>query len=247
MNEFGIDTISAVNTSVVQNSAYGIFRQGWFGYSDMGTNAYKTRTTWYSYDASFQPNMQAFQSAGKPAGVYFFSHAWDIASAKHEADVCIQRCTQLGITPTWPLFLDWEDNGDAAGSYRALINIGITPTVSLIQNIFQAWCDRCVERGYRAGFYTNQWIAASLLTTGFIDTLRNAGHWYWNAEWYVASPWYACDIWQYNNDQQMYGVQVDYNEVRDDRVWNGQSNIPIWLMLKMARGDNKNGKCTILL
>ena len=247
MNEFGIDTISQVNSSVVADSHYGIFRQGWFGYTDMGTNSYKTRTTWFSYDASFQPNVQAFQAAGKPAGVYFFSHAWDVDSAKHEADVTIARCQQLGITPDWPLFLDWESTGDAAGSYEALVNIGITPTTSLLQSIFRAWCERCVEQGYRAGFYCNQWIAASLITGAYIDTLRAAGYWYWDAEWYVSSPWHSCDIWQYDPDEQLYGVQVDYNKVCDDRVWSGQpSVIPIWLKIKTARSDS-NAKCTILL
>lgn len=245
MNEFGIDTISAVNSSVVQNSSFGIFRQGWFGYTDMGTNAYKTRTTWSSYDASFQPNVQAYQSAGKPAGVYFFSHAWDVASAKHEVDVCIQRCVDLGITPDWPLFLDWEDNGGAAGSYQALINIGITPTQTLLRQIFTAWCDRCVERGYRAGFYTNQWIAASFLGTSYIDSLRASGSWYWDAEWGVSSPWHSCDIWQSLNDQPFYGVNVDYNYVCDDRVWG--SNIPIWLKLYLAQRGERNGKRTVLL
>ena len=247
MNEFGVDTISAVNASIVNDSAFGIFRQGWFGYTDMGTNAYKTRTTWSGYDAAFLPNMQAFQAAGKPAGVYFFSHAWDAASAKHEVDVTIQRCQQLGVTPDWPLFLDWESTGGAAGSYEALVNIGITPTQSLIRTIFTAWCERCIERGYRAGFYTNQWIAASLLGTSYIDTLRNAGYWYWDAEWGVSNPWYNCDIWQSLNDRPMYGVNVDYNYVKDDRVWNGYSNIPIWLMLKMNQRGDRRGKCTILL
>lgn len=245
MNEFGIDTISAVNSSVVQNSAFGIFRQGWFGYTDMGTNAYKTRTTWSNYDTSFLPNVQAFQAAGKPAGVYFFSHAWDIASAKHEVDVTIQRCQQLGVNPDWPLFLDWEDNGGAAGSYQALINIGITPTQTLLRQIFTAWCDRCVERGYRAGFYTNQAIAASYLGTSYIDSMRAAGSWYWDAEWGVSSPWHSCDIWQSLNDQMFHGVQVDYNYVCDDRVWG--SSIPIWLKLYLAQRGERNGKCAVLL
>lgn len=245
MNEFGIDTIDPVNAGVVSDSAFGIFRQGWFGYTDMGTNAYKTRTSWALYDTSFQPNVQAFQSAGKPAGVYFFSHAWDVASAKHEVDVTIQRCEQLGISPDWPLFLDWEDNGGAAGSYQALINIGITPTQALLRQIFTAWCERCIERGYRAGFYTNQWIAATYLGTSFIDTLRNAGYWYWDAEWGASSPWYDCDIWQYLNDQPLHGVNVDYNYVRDDRVWGSQ--IPLWLKIYIAKRGENSGKCTILL
>lgn len=251
MNEFGVDTLDEVSQSIVDTTEFGIFRQGWFGYSDMCTPAYLTRTTWYNTDPYWTQNVRIYQNSNKPGSVYFFSHAWNAASAVHEADVCIQKCVDSNITPDWPVFLDWESAGPGSGgSYEALVAHGITLTNALFTEIITAWCQRINQLGYRAGWYTNQWIASSILGTSTIDSLRNNAWYYWNAEWNsgATNPWYSCDIWQKIADTPYLGVNIDWNYVRDDRIWNGggHSNIPIWLMLKMA-GEKKNGKCTILL
>lgn len=253
MNEFGIDSLQLSNGQMITQAqidaiTFFIPQVGWLNgaYNAVGTSAFFSKTmTVYQYSG---PSVKAMRNNNKYAGVFFFSHAWNAASAIYEANKTCDIVDTYELPPNFPIFLDWESTGvPGTGAWNALINAGITPTTALIQEVITAWKTRIEQRGYRAGFYTSGSLADTLVTNTWLQAQRANNLYYWEAVW-AANPMHSCDIWQYNGDQMWMGVPVDYDKIQDDRIFNGggSSNLPIWLKLKMARGSN-NGKCTILL
>lgn len=253
MNEFGIDSVQLSNGQMITQAqidaiTFFIPQVGWLNgaYGSVGTSAFFTKTmTVYQYAG---PSVKAMRQNNKYAGVFFFSHAWNAASAEYEADKTCDIIDAYDMPPNFPVFLDWESTGvPGTGAWNALIAAGITPTTALIQEVISAWKARIEQRGYRAGFYTSGALTSSLVNDAWLQGQRANNLYYWEAVW-AANPMHNCDVWQYNGDQMWMGVPVDYNRILDDRIFNGggSSNIPIWLMLKMARGS-KHGECTILL
>ena len=246
MNEFGVDTSFAnyLTQEAVDDIEFFIHRIGTLGTLYSGTSAYYNKTL--NPDAACLPNIQLVQNTNnKPAGVYFFSYAWNNQSAEVEADKVCDILDAWGFNPHLGVYLDWENTGSGTGSYENLINIGITPTSALLQGFFKAWCDRVRSRGYQPGFYTSEYIASNFLTNTWIQQQRQQNNWFWLAQWYVAVPSLDCDIWQYDDDEPFHGIVVDYDKCMDDRVL--KHGIPIWLKLYIAQRGEQNAKCTILL
>lgn len=253
MNEFGVDTAFAnyLTQAAVDDIEYGIFRLTDLGASGSGSSAYYNKT--FTPDAACLPNMQIVQNNNKPAGMYFFSHAWNYESAAFEARLCCDQLDAWGFRPRLGVFLDFERLGQTGrtGGYENLIYLGITPTPAVMQSIVTGWCDTIRARGYKAGFYMNgDPIRAT--TDAWIQQARfNASlgsPYFWLAQWASQNDW-DCDIWQYRADQAFHGINVDYNRVLNERVLSGGGGaIPIWLMLKIAQQrSDRSGKCTILL
>lgn len=253
MNEFGVDTAYAnyLTQTAVDNLSFGIFRLTDLGYVGSGTSAYYNKSN--LPDAACLPNMQIVQNSNKPAGMYFFSHAWDAASAAFEANYCCDQLDAWGFTPQLGVFMDFERLGPSGriGGFENLIYInGGTPPASLMQTIFTSWCTTITSRGYKPGLYmnadpinatTDAWLQAARFNSAI------GSPYFWVAEWYVTSPSWDCDIWQYDDDENYYDIQVDYDRCQNDRIFAGSTGIPIWLKLYLAQRGDKNGKCTILL
>ena len=257
MNEFGIDSVQLSNGQMITQAqidaiTFFIPQVGWLNgaYNACGTSAFFTKTmTVYAYSGS---SVKAMINNNKYAGVFFFSHAWNAASAIYEANKTCDILDTYEVPPNFPVFLDWESTGTpGTGAWNALIHAGITPTTALIQEVITAWKTRIEQRGYTAGFYTSGALIDSLVNNTWLQNQRtNNNLYYWEAV-LAANPMHDCDIWQYAHQQEWMNVRyVDYNKIMDDRIFNGgggSSNIPIWLKIKMARGENQNAKCTILL
>ena len=266
MNEFGVDTAFAnyLTQTAVDNLDFFIGRITDLGAVGSGTSAYYNKTI--NPDAACYPNMKLVQTDNnKPAGMYFFSHAWNAASAAFEANSCCDWLDTWNFNPKLGVFLDFERLAPSGrvGSFENLIYIlgGQQPSASLMQSIVSSWCSTIKSRGYKPGFYmnmdpinatTNAWIQ----TNRFNDTLGSP--YFWLAQWASTNSW-DCDIWQYyagsgGAGTSWNGITVDYDKCMNDRIFSDNpptppvpaSNIPIWLMLKMARGEN-NGKHTVLL
>lgn len=263
MNEFGIDSLQfsagqQITQSQVDQIEYIILKSGLSsaGVPQMLTPAYFSQTM--STFQFFEPTVRLMKQNNKPIGAYFFSYAWNRASAEYEAQIMCDSMDALTDKPDWPLFIDWESTGSSQmasyGAYEALIYHGITPTAAIVQDVAAGWKSVVESRGYHAGLYTSGSLARDLFGSSFIQQQRSAGLYYWEAAWGVSQPFLSCDVWQYAGDQSWNGVTVDFNRVMDDRIWNlgpgpgpgPSSSIPIWLKLKMARSD-QNAKCTILL
>lgn len=252
MNEFGIDTAYAnyVTAASVSGLEFGIFRLTDLGYVDSGTSAYYNKSN--TPDAACLPNMQMLQNNGKPAGMYFFSHAWDSSSAAFEANYCCDQLDAWGFIPQLGVFMDFERLAPSGrvGSFENLLYIvGGWPSASLMQSIISSWCTTVLSRGYKPGFYMNM-DPINAITDSWIQTNRFnsslGSPYFWLAQ-LAASPSWDCDIWQYQHNQTWNGITVDYDECRNDRIWTTGGTIPLWLKLYLANRGDKYGKRTILL
>lgn len=246
-------TITAAELAQID---FHICRIGSNGYTSMGSSAWYNKT--FTPDAYCLSNIQATQAAGKPMGVYFFSYAWNAASATHEANLVCDTLDAWGVNLEIPIFLDWESTGTppGTGSYEQYVNTFGSPIpTATLETIFETFYQRCQQRGRRAGMYFNGWFYNYLLPSSWINAQRALGNYWWMAYWTGGStPPYDCDVWQYDGDKKYIGnivttYNVDQNYMINPDVISGggHSNIPIWLKLKMTQGGNNNGKCAVLL
>lgn len=263
MNEFGIDSLQLagdrpMTQAMVNAIAYAIQKNGVSskGPEAIGSSSYYNQTfTTYNY---FEQNVQIMHQNNKPIGAYFFSYAWDYNSAYYEATLECDALRVLTYQPDWPVFIDWE-----TASRNAVAAHGYAITSQRLQDIVHGWAQGCRDKGYVPGFYMGAAIARDDLGSSAVQSLRAEGIYFWEAHYRVTTPYVVpYDIWQYNDNQTWIdGTIVDYNTIGDDRMWNigpvpptpptppvPASTIPIWLQLYMKqRGDNSNGKHTILL
>lgn len=259
MNEFGVDTAYAnyMTQSAVDAVSFGIFRLTDLGAAGSGTSSYYNKTI--TPDAACLPNMQIVQNSNKPAGMYFFSHAWDATSAAWEATQCCDQLDSWGFTPQLGVFMDFERLAPSGrvGSFENLIYIlgGQQPSAALMQSIVSGWCTTIKNRGYKPGFYMNM-DPINATTNTWIQSARfNASlgsPYFWVAEWQVSAPDWDCDIWQYDAGSGMgiswYGITVDYDKCQNDRIFSGgSSTIPTWLKIYLSKRGGNDGKCAILL
>lgn len=252
MNEFGVDTAYAnyLTQTGVDNLSFGIFRLTDLGYVGSGTSAYYSKSN--PPDDACLPNMQIVQNSNKPAGMYFFSHAWDAQSAAFEANYCCDQLDAWNFNPRLGVYMDFERLGSTGriGGYENLVYInGGTPSAALMQSIVSSWCSTILSRGYRPGFYMNA-DPINALTDSWIQTNRfnaNLGSpLFWVAEWYVQQPDWDCDIWQYDDDEPYYGINVDFNRCLNDRIFSG-AGLPIWLKIFLGNRGDTHAKRTVLL
>lgn len=253
MNEIGIDTAFAnyVTQQTLENISFGIFRLTDLEYYTSGTPAYYEQ--YNAPDAACLPNMQRLQNNGKPAGMYFFSHAWDAQSAAFEANYCCDQLDAWGFRPQLGIFMDFERLGSSGriGGFENLVYLnGGWPSAALVQSIYSSWFNTITGRGYKAGLYVNA-DPINAATNAWIQSARFDGTmgspYLWVAQWEISTPSWDCDIWQYDHDLTYYGTWVDMDRCMNDRIFQGGSSaLPIWLKLYLARRSD-NGKCTVLL
>ena len=249
MNEFGIDSLSLADfmpltQAMVDQIAYMIQKNGTSsaGPADIGTAAYFNQTMrTHTY---FEQNVQLMKQNNKPIGAYFFSFAWDYASAKYEAELECDHLSSLSQQPDWPVFIDWE-----TASRNAVASKGYAITSARLSDIVHGWADGCRGKGYLPGFYTGAAIARDDFGSTLIQSLRAEGIYFWEAHYGVAQPYIVpYDIWQYEDNESWNGTIVDYNKIGDDRMWQiGGSSIPLWLKLYLGNRGDTRGKRTILL
>ena len=171
MNEFGIDSLQLsagqlITQAQVDQIDFLILKSGISsaGVPQMLTPAYFQQTmSTYQY---FEPSVRLMRQNNKPTGAYFFSYAWNRASAEYEATIMCDSMDALTDKPDWPLFIDWESTGSTQmayfGAYEALIYHGITPTAAIVQDVSDGWKSVVESRGYRAGLYTSGSLARDL-------------------------------------------------------------------------------------
>lgn len=241
----GIDTAfsNVINTSTVSRIDFGIPRIGSFGYGQTGTTAYYNKAL--NVDAGFLSSVNNLLSAGKYAGCYIFSYAWDTVSAIAEADRVCDYLDSHGINLNLPVFFDWERTGAGTyGSYEMVTAAGITVTDQLIQNMTLAFMQRVSSRGRRAGWYQGAADLADWFSTDLVQQYRNSGYYLWYAKWTSTFDGYACDCWQYAGDTSFNGVACDLDKAITDRFFGGApgpgpgpSRFPLWLLFKISQNN----------
>lgn len=256
MNEYGVDSLQLSSGQLITQAQidlieFLILKAGVYSSvpSDVNTSAFFNQTfTTFTYVV---PSIQLMKASGKPTGVYFFSYAWDYASAQYEATLACNAMDQWSDKPTFPIFIDWEQTGYydyRAGAYEALTMAGITPTSAIVHNVVDAWMDVLTNRGYVPGLYTGGSLAGTLFGDSWLQGKRSSGLYYWEAAYNNVGPMHNCDIWQKSDSGNLLGVVVDDDYIKDDRIWNiAGSRIPIWLKLYLAQRGDKHAKRTVLL
>lgn len=244
---FGIDTAfsNVINPSTVSLIEFGIPRIGTFGYGQTGTTAYYNKAL--NVDAGFLSSVNNLLSAGKYAGCYIFSYAWDTTAAVAEADRVCDYLDENNVNLNLPVFFDWERAG-TYGSYEMVTAAGITVTAQLVRNMTLAFMQRVVSRGRRAGWYQGSADLAAWFTTDIVQQYRNNGYYLWYAKWQSNFDNYPCDCWQYAGDTSFNGVACDLNKSITSRFFGGgvtpgpgpepgETSIPLWLLFKISQNN----------
>ena len=240
----GIDTAfsNVINPSTVSLIEFGIPRIGTFGYGQTGTTAYYNKAL--NVDAGFLSSVNNLLSAGKYAGCYIFSYAWDTTAAVAEADRVCDYLDANNVNLNLPVFFDWERAG-TYGSYEMVTAAGITVTAQLVRNMTLAFMQRVVSRGRRAGWYQGSADLAAWFTTDIVQQYRNNGFYLWYAKWQSNFDNYPCDCWQYAGDTSFNGVACDLNKAITSRFFGGgtpgpgpgPSRFPLWLLFKISQNN----------
>ena len=243
----GIDTAfsNVINPSTVSLIEFGIPRIGTFGYGQTGTTAYYNKAL--NVDAGFLSSVNNLLSAGKYAGCYIFSYAWDTTAAVAEADRVCDYLDANNVNLNLPVFFDWERAG-TYGSYEMVTAAGITVTAQLVRNMTLAFMQRVVSRGRRAGWYQGSADLAAWFTTDIVQQYRNNGYYLWYAKWQSNFDNYPCDCWQYAGDTSFNGVACDLNKSITSRFFGGgvtpgpgpepgETSIPLWLLFKISQNN----------
>lgn len=143
-------------------------------------------------DPYWQRNVSECERLGIPYGVYIYSYATDIASAKSEAEHVLRLIE--GHNLSYPVYFDMEDNSTLNSDLAA---------------IAETFCKTVSNAGYPVGVYANLYWWNTYLTDARFS------QWYrWVAQ-YNSSCDYAGNysIWQYSSKGSVPGISgnVDMN------------------------------------
>ena len=148
-------------------------------------------------------------SAGMKIGFFSANYFNSVEDAQAEADYLVDTIQAYGFTPEkvdLPLFCDWEY---FSAEWNKAHGYNIT-SLSL-KSMTVAFCQRIIERGYRAGVYLNDdfwrnWYGEDFFTD-------NPDLYIWYARPGVDKPDRTCYIWQYAcNNGAEYGAEEDLDK-----------------------------------
>lgn len=246
MNEFGVDVAFDVRLTpaMMPQLDFAIPRIGTLGYGQIGSPAYYSKRL--NIDSGFRANIDLLANSGKYYGCYIFSYAWDEESARAEATKVCDALDSFGYQGLpLPIFFDWERTGAGTyGSYEMVTAAGITVTPALVQLLTRTFCETCVSRGYRAGWYQSagdlaEWWGRTLVR----DYRETRGYYLWVAQWASSTSWADnADLWQYNGDVEWNGIDADLNRALTDRLFSdtGRKLKKFLLMYWTAKRKTQN-------
>lgn len=93
-------------------------------------------------DKNFKMNIENAVKYKIPYGLYWYSYAKNIDDAKKEVETCIAILKEYNANPTFPVFIDIEDETQTKN------------TINTNCNIVKTFCNEIEKAGYKAGFYT---------------------------------------------------------------------------------------------
>ncbi|MFS7207030.1 hypothetical protein CKN63_01360 [Carnobacterium divergens] len=118
-------------------------------------------------------------------GMYWFSYATTIQEAIQEANLCCDLADKYRANISYPISFDWEND-----SMKYANSLGVYPDKQLISDMALAFCNRIIERGYKAMNYSN----LDYYNNYFDDRVKKYD--WWLARPGVAKPDVPCAIWQ---------------------------------------------------
>lgn len=157
-------------------------------------------------DPCFEDNIKGAYNAGIPIGVYWYSYAGDVESAKQEAEVCLQVIEPYRDKITLPVFFDQE--------YEPAIKAASFSTRTRCCTAFIAAVEAA---GYRAGLYASKdWLDNKIDDSQIPETAT-----VWVAQYSNKCTYKGrYTIWQYTSSGKVDGIKgrVDLNQADDDLI-----------------------------
>ena len=145
-------------------------------------------------DTQFVTNMKNAKAAGLKVGVYFFSQAITPYEALEEASLTIAMIKKSGVTPDYPVVMDWETDS----YYRTWDLKGED-----FANVITSYCSTIAQNGYTPMVYLNTSDIDSRLgyTPSYSLWYARPYNKYQDGHQYVAgeeTPTRSWSVWQYS-------------------------------------------------
>ena len=154
-------------------------------------------------------------SEGMKKGFFSINYFNSVEDAVAEADFLIDTIQKYGFTPDkvdLPIFCDWEGL-----SYEWNKNQGVEITAGMLQRMTEAYCNRIIERGYKAGIYMSLNFWDNWYGRRFIAD--HPEYYIWYARPGYAQPDRDCYLWQYACDN---GSEYGADEPLDKNILLGE-------------------------
>lgn len=167
-----------------------------------------------NFDKCVNNNVASCDHYGIPFGLYWFSYATSVASARVEADYLIKFAEQYIDSVTsrnedslllYPLIFDFEY--DSAKYYKNAT--GKDLDAATFNSIVQAFCERIEEAGYYAMVYVNEDYCNNYLSQ---ETASKYDTWYAR---YGSKLYYDFHLHQYSSTGKVGGINGNVDLDRD--------------------------------
>ncbi|WP_343343699.1 GH25 family lysozyme [Terrisporobacter petrolearius] len=155
-------------------------------------------------DSKFKANIEGALNAGIEVGVYWFSNAYTVNSAKDEAQKCMEVISPYKNMLSFPVFFDYEEY-TIKSAQDSKVNLGLRS----VSNICETFLSKLKSNGYKCGIYTNKTVSKFYLS----DNLRNSYD-FWIAQYSDnCNYWGKYTMWQYSKIGKVDGINgnVDLN------------------------------------
>lgn len=150
----------------------------------------------YQVDKNFYANIEGAKAVGLDVGIYWYSYADDMATAKKEADVCYQLIKDYDID--YPIYFDIEESKH------------MNMTIAQTSVIVDTFCSEMENRGYYTGIYSYANFLQSHIYKSVLEKYD-----VWVAQYYDKLTAYSghYSIWQYASTGTVDGIKgnVDMN------------------------------------
>lgn len=152
-------------------------------------------------DNKFLDNVNGALGAGLKIGVYYYSYALDVESARGEAQFVKEILQEYDVNPEMGIWFDMED----ADGYKERNGM---PDNQVITDMCSAFvCELNMAGHSFVGIYASYyWL------TEIIDTSQLAEYVpYWNAQWGSYNNFSGAKMWQYTDSLGISGNIFDGN------------------------------------
>lgn len=140
---------------------------------------------------------------GLKIGVYFYSYALNVRSARKEAEFVVQTLIDCGLTPEKLHMGVWYDMEDADG-YKQRHGM---PSTAELTAMCSAFISALNAAGYSCGIYASlDWLENKIATKQLADYVP-----YWCAQWGGRCDWPKAKMWQYTDRFLINGQEFDGN------------------------------------
>lgn len=137
-------------------------------------------------DVEFDTFYEQAKKVGLDVGVYQWGRAVNVAQAREEAKLLIDKCLK-GKSFEYPIYYDVED--------KLMLNLGVDE----VTNIVKAWAEVLEEEGYFAGVYTNQNTFENEVNGRELEKLYTQ----WRAKWTTIDNKPNVPMWQFGGETNL--------------------------------------------